>query len=104
MSTLERDPTWTTTELETFYDALVDIQKARKDHHDCQEVLCEHYRKDRDRLFSESMAFLTRMVEHSRKLLEEIERMKSIILGDDPSTLGDVPTGGVSHEDGQGTT
>ncbi|KAI4626636.1 hypothetical protein J4E83_003788 [Alternaria metachromatica] len=101
MSTLERDPTWTTTELETFYDALLDIQKARKDLHDGKEALCEHYRKDRDRLFSESMAFLARIVEHSRKLLEEIERMRTIILGDDPPTQGDVPVG---HEDGQGTT
>ena len=104
MSTLDRDPTWTTTELETYFDSLLDIHKALKDHHGCQEVLCEHYRKDRDRLFSESMAFLVRMVEHSRKFLEEIEGMITTICGDNPPTQGDAPAGDVSHEDGQGTT
>jgi len=101
MSTLERDLTWNITELKTFYDALLDIHKALKDLHDSKEALCEQYRKDRDRLYSEYMAFLSSMEENSRKLHEEIEGMKTTIWRDDPR---DAPAGGVSHEDGQGTT
>jgi len=79
MSTLERDPTWNITELETFYDALLDIHKALKDLHDSKEVLCEHYRKDCDRLYSECMTFLSSMEENSRKLREEVEGTKTTI-------------------------
>lgn len=67
MSTLGRDPTWTITKLETQYDTLHDIHEALKDLHDRNEVLCEHYRKGRDKLYRDYMAFLSSVEEKFAK-------------------------------------